>query len=101
MPHYSGHMVPAGQVWETPTNTGFTVPLKAVKPHLVIEVARHVDDVGTIHNKVSNGLQNLARCRNLSSGLVTTAFLEPITPIKGEGEECNVRAIIRVYYGVR
>ena len=89
-------MVTAGQVWERPTNTGSTVPLKAVKPHLVIEVARHVDDVSTIHNEVSNGLQNLVKCRNLSSGLVTTAFLEPITPIKSEGEECNVCVIIRV-----
>ena len=90
MQHYSDHMVTAGQVWETPTNTGFTVPLKAVKPHLVIEVARLAADVGTIHTEVSNGLQNLVRCRNLSSGLVTTAFLGPITPIKGEGKNAMV-----------
>ena len=84
----------AGQ--ETPTNTGFTAPLKTVKPHLMIEVARLADNVGTIPTEVSNGLQHLVRCRNLSCGPLTTAFLEPITPIKGEGEECNVCVIIKV-----
>ena len=62
----------------------------------MIEVARLADDVGTIPTEVSNGLQHLVRCRNLSCALLTTAFLEPITPIKGEGEECNVHVIIRV-----
>ena len=79
MQHYSDHMVPVGQVWERPTNTGFTVLLKAVKPHLVIEVARHVDDVGTIHNEVSNGLQHLARC--ISPKKTVTHFATTAPPI--------------------